>query len=114
MSEKTEKMATDKLAGSEIKDSKAVKADKKSDKKPAKKNKKDRKHPFSEMISELKKVSWPTKEDLRTYTACVVIFVAVSTVLLFVMDFAVTALIDYISDPSKLPTVLNGWFGIGG
>ncbi len=76
--------------------------------------KKERKRPFHEMFSELKKVSWPTKADIKTYAASVIIFVVVCAVLLFVMDFAVTNFIKLISEPDKLPGLLNGWFGIGG
>ena len=79
-----------------------------------KKEKKERKRPFREMISELKKVSWPTKADLRTYTLCVVVFVVVCSALLAVMDIGVTYLIKCISEPDMLPGVLNGWFNYGG
>ena len=79
-----------------------------------KKEKKDRKRPFSEMIAELKKVSWPTKADLRTYTICVVVFVIVCAALLFVMDLGASQLVGYISNPEQFPSVLNSWFGIGG
>lgn len=110
MSEKNEKL--EKAETVSDKPEKAVKADKTDKKKKA--EKKARKRPFAEMISELKKVSWPSKEDLRTYTACVLVFVVVCAVVLFVMDIGVTWVIDYISDPDKLPSTLNGWFGIGG
>ena len=85
---------------------KVVKADKKKEKKV----KKPRKRPFGEMISELKKVSWPSKADLRTYTACVLLFVVVSAALLALMDLGVGALIDVITKPDGLPGLLNGWF----
>ncbi len=104
MSENEEKVAVKADAVKE-----AVKANKGDKKK--KKEKKDRKRPFGEMISELKKVSWPTKEDLRTYSACVIVFVLISSVLLGLMDVGVSALIEYISDADKLPGVLNGLFG---
>lgn len=105
MSENEEKVAVEKAEV--VKETaKTEKGDKKK-----KKEKKDRKRPFGEMISELKKVSWPTKEDLRTYSICVVVFVLVSAVLLGVMDFAVSALMNYISEADKLPSVLNGLFG---
>ena len=105
MSENVEKVAVEKAE--------VVKETAKTDKgyKKKKKEKKDRKHPFGEMISELKKVSWPTKEELRTYSICVLVFVLVSAVLLGVMDVAVSALMKYISEADKLPSVLNGLFG---
>ena len=87
------------------KTSKAVKTDKK------KKEKKPRKHPFGEMVSELKKVSWPTKADLRTYAACVLLFVVVCSALLALMDLGVGKLIELITTPDALPGVMNGWFG---
>ncbi len=83
---------------------KAVKTEKKKEKKP-------RKHPFGEMVSELKKVSWPTKADLRTYAACVLLFVIVCSALLAVMDIGVSALIDVITKTDGLPGVLSGLFG---
>jgi len=105
------------LEKAEVKDSADAKADKKvekkNDKKAVKKEKKDRKRPFAEMIAELKKVSWPSKADMRTYAVCVIVFVVVCAVILAVMDMGVTALVKYISSPEKLPTVLNGWFNIG-
>lgn len=104
MSENEEKVA---VKAETVKE--AVKANKGDKKK--KKEKKDRKRPFGEMISELKKVSWPTKEDLRTYSACVIVFVLISAVLLGLMDVGVSAFIGYISDADKLPGVLNGLFG---
>ena len=75
-----------------------------------KKEKKQRKHHFVEMISELKKVSWPTKADLRTYAACVLLFVAVCSILLALMDLGVGALIEVITKPDGLPEALKGLF----
>lgn len=90
-----------------------AKADKAA-KKTKKKAKKDKKNPFAEMISELKKVTWPTKEELRTYTICVIVFVLVSAVLLFAMEWVVTEFISFISNTDKLPAYLIDWFGLGG
>ncbi len=106
MSENNEKVVVEKAE----KVSNEVKADKAKNN-TKKKEKKDRKRPFSEMIAELKKVSWPTKEDMRTYAVCVVVFVVLCAVILYVMDIGISALIKYISDQSKLASVLNGWFG---
>ncbi len=81
--------------------------------KTEKKEKKRRKRPFGEMISELKKVSWPTKADLRTYSACVLLFVVVCSALLAIMDFGVGALIESITkSEGGLPGLLNSWFNI--
>ena len=111
MSENNEKTV---LAQAEVKADKAEKAVKtaKNDKK--KKEKKARKHPIMEMVSELKKVSWPTKADLRTYAICVLIFVLVCSVLIALIDLGVAEIIDLISAPDKLPGWLNNLFNYGG
>ncbi len=96
----------------EVKKAAESKKVEKTDKK--KKEKKERKRPLKEMVSELKKVSWPSKADLRTYAVCVLVFVVVCSILLFLMDIGASALTKYISSPDGLPKVLNGWFGIGG
>ncbi len=88
------------------------KVDKNDKTKKAKKEKKPRKKPFREMFSELKKVSWPSKEDLRTYAVCVVVFVVVCAVLLGLMDIGASYLVGFLSD--QLPNMLNELFGIGG
>lgn len=96
MSENKEKSVTEKV----------MKTEKKKEKKP-------KKHRFGEMISELKKVSWPTKADLRTYSACVLLFVVVCSVLLAVMDLGVGKLIEVITkSEGGLPELLNSWFNI--
>jgi len=41
---------------------------------------------FREVISELRKVIWPTRKDLLTYTAVVVVFVAIIMTLVGVLD----------------------------
>ena len=111
MSENNEKTVLEKA---EVKTDKAEKAVKtaKNDKK--KKEKKPRKRPFMEMISELKKVSWPTKADLRTYAVCVLVFVLVCSVLIALIDLGVAEVIDLISAPDKLPGWLNDLFNYGG
>jgi len=42
---------------------------------------------FKGAKSELKKVSWPTKKELRNYTAIVIVVVAIITVLIWGLDF---------------------------
>ena len=105
MSKNNEKTVIEKAA---TKDDKTVKTGKK------KKEKKPRKHPFLEMVSELKKVSWPTKTDLRVYAICVLIFVLVCSALIALIDFGVAEAIEFISAPDKLPGWLNEWLGYGG
>ena len=61
MSENNEKTAVEKAAVVDKPDK-----PEKGDKKKKVKKKKERKHPFGDMVSELKKVTWPTKEDLRS------------------------------------------------
>jgi len=41
---------------------------------------------FREVISELRKVIWPTRKDLLTYTAVVVVFVAMIMTLVGLLD----------------------------
>ncbi len=108
MSENNEKTVIEKATVKEDKAVKTAKTDKK------KKEKKARKRPFMEMVSELKKVSWPTKADLRTYAICVLVFVLVCSALIALIDLGVAEVIELISSPDKLPGWLNEWFGYGG
>ena len=66
-------------------------------KKAAKKaNKKKRKSParfFKDIISELKKVTWPTFKDLMKYTGAVLAFIIVVVVLVGLVDYGLQSLI---------------------
>ena len=42
---------------------------------------------FREVVAELRKVIWPTRKELLTYTAVVVVFVAVMLTIVAVLDF---------------------------
>jgi preprotein translocase subunit SecE len=42
---------------------------------------------FREIISELRKVIWPTRRELLTYTGVVIAFVAIMTTIVAVLDF---------------------------
>ncbi|MER7893483.1 preprotein translocase subunit SecE [Micromonospora sp. NPDC048909] len=42
---------------------------------------------FREVVAELRKVIWPTRKELLTYTAVVVVFVAVMLTIVGVLDF---------------------------
>lgn len=42
---------------------------------------------FREVVAELRKVIWPTRKELLTYTAVVVVFVTVVTALVVGLDF---------------------------
>lgn len=58
-------------------------------------NKKKRKSParfFKDIISELKKVTWPTGKDLVKYTGAVIAFIIVTAVIVGVMDFGLSEL----------------------
>ena len=65
-------------------------ADDKKNKKADKKNKKKRRSPiayFRDMISELKKVTWPTRKELVTYTVTVVTFVIIFAAIVGGLDW---------------------------
>ena len=51
-------------------------------------------HYFREVISELKKVSWPSRKDLTNYSVAVLVFVAIFCVITFAMDTGLSALIN--------------------
>ena len=42
---------------------------------------------FREVVSELRKVIWPTRQELLTYTAVVIAFVTVMTAIVAVLDY---------------------------
>lgn len=42
---------------------------------------------FREVVSELRKVIWPTRKELLTYTAVVIVFVTVVTTIVALLDF---------------------------
>ena len=42
---------------------------------------------FREVVSELRKVIWPTRKELLTYTGVVIAFVTVMTAIVAVLDF---------------------------
>lgn len=53
--------------------------------------KKPRKSPlkyFKDVWAELKRVTWPTRKELTSYSVAVVVFIVVMACLLFVMDSA--------------------------
>lgn len=41
---------------------------------------------FRDVVSELKKVSWPSRKEFVSYTMAVVIFVAIAGIVIFAMD----------------------------
>jgi preprotein translocase subunit SecE len=42
---------------------------------------------FREVVSELRKVIWPTRKELLTYTSVVIVFVTVMTTIVALLDF---------------------------
>ena len=58
-------------------------------KKPKKERKKGRiKQCLKEVIGELKKLSWPSRKDLVSYTLAVIGFIALMAVVIYVLDLA--------------------------
>ncbi|MCP2325640.1 preprotein translocase subunit SecE [Hamadaea flava] len=51
---------------------------------------------FREVIGELRKVIWPTRNDLLTYTAVVVVFVAIMMTLVGLLDLGYAKGVLYI------------------
>ena len=68
-------------------------------KKSAAKQKKPRKSPIAyikEVIAELKKVSWPTRKEITSYSLVVVVFIVLMAGVLFLMDTVFGKLLDLI------------------
>ena len=69
-------------------------------KKAAKKaNKKKRKSParfFKDIISELKKVTWPTFKELLKYAGAVLAFILVVAIIVGLMDWGLGSLFDLV------------------
>ena len=49
-------------------------------------------HFFKEVVSELKKVTWPTRKTIVAYTVAVVIFVSIMMVVVYFLDIGATKL----------------------
>lgn len=64
----------------------------------AKKKKKGLKNFFSEIKSELKKVTWPTKSQLINNTLIILIFIAVVTAILAILDVAFFKLVGFVTN----------------
>ena len=50
---------------------------------------------FQNVVSEMKKVSWPTGQEVVRYTTTVVLTVVFFLVFFYVLDIGITALIDF-------------------
>ncbi|QNP64732.1 preprotein translocase subunit SecE [Streptomyces genisteinicus] len=73
------------------------------DKKPRKGGKRGKKGPFGrlalfyrQIVAELRKVVWPTRSQLTTYTTVVIIFVVVMIGLVTVIDFGFQEAVKYV------------------
>lgn len=51
---------------------------------------------IKDVIAELRKVTWPTREELKGSTITVIIFSALSTVFVFLVDFCLGRLVHLI------------------
>lgn len=63
----------------------------------AKKKKKSLKSFFTEIKAELKKVTWPSKSQLVNNTLVILIFIAVVTVILALLDTAFAKLFEFVT-----------------
>ena len=48
---------------------------------------------FRQVVAELKKVVWPTKEQVVTYTGVVIVFVTILALIVATFDFGFTRLV---------------------
>ena len=48
---------------------------------------------FRQVVAELKKVVWPTKEQVVTYTGVVIVFVTILALIVAGLDFGFTRLV---------------------
>ncbi len=46
-----------------------------------------------QVVSELRKVTWPTREQLVTYTAVVIVFVTILALVVTALDYGFTRLV---------------------
>ncbi|MEU0298835.1 preprotein translocase subunit SecE [Streptomyces sp. NPDC006175] len=51
---------------------------------------------YRQIVAELRKVVWPTRSQLSTYTAVVIVFVVVMIGLVTVIDFGFARVIKYV------------------
>mgnify|MGYP000751596923 CR=1 FL=1 len=73
--------------------------EKETSKKPAVKNRKrpDFKKFFRGIVSELKKVTWPTRKELVNTTIVVLVFILIFAVVVGVVDYGLGSLLDLIT-----------------
>ena len=51
---------------------------------------------FKDVVSELKKVTWPTRKELTTYSIAVVVFVVVLGIIIYGFDAAISQLTNFL------------------
>jgi preprotein translocase subunit SecE len=51
---------------------------------------------YRQIVAELRKVVWPTRHQLSTYTTVVIIFVVIIIGLVTVIDYGFTKVIEYV------------------
>ncbi len=51
---------------------------------------------FGDVVSEMKKVSWPTKEQLRESTVVVIVTTIVITAIVWVIDLAMNGIVNMV------------------
>ncbi|MFA5676262.1 MAG: preprotein translocase subunit SecE [Christensenellales bacterium] len=85
-------MAKTKLLGNEKKDK--LEQQKKAAKLAKKKKRKSPARFFKDVISELKKVTWPTGKELLKYTGAVIAFIVVIAIIVGLMDLGLSTLFN--------------------
>lgn len=51
---------------------------------------------YRQIVAELRKVVWPTRNQLTTYTTVVIVFVVIMIGLVTVMDFGFQRVVEYV------------------
>ncbi len=87
-------MAKAKLLGNERKEK--LEQQRKAAKKANRKKRRSPAKVFKDIISELKKVTWPTTKDLIKYAGAVVAFILVVAVLVYLMDLGLSTLFSLV------------------
>ena len=72
-----------------------------SNKKKEVKNSKSKKSFFKDVKAELKKVTWPTKKQVVNSTTGVIVIVAITAIIVFVLDFAFKNFNEYVINGVK-------------
>ncbi|MGI5848747.1 MAG: preprotein translocase subunit SecE [Christensenellales bacterium] len=87
-------MAKTKLLGNDRKEK--LEQQKKASKKANKKKRKSPARFFKDIVSELKKVTWPTSKDLVKYTGAVLAFIIITAIIVGLMDLGLSSLFNLV------------------